>query len=65
MPPMRVVEKPKDSSETEYLLERFGFEDPKRLYTAKSILREIEMDKAATAYKEMTMKELRGANIIK
>ena len=43
------------SSETEYLLERFGFEDPKRLYTAKSILREIEMDKAATAYKEMTM----------
>ena len=45
------------SSETEYLLERFGFEDPKRLYTAKSILREIEMDKAATAYKEMTMKD--------
>ena len=45
------------SSETEYLLERFGFDDPKRLYTAKSILREIEMDKAATAYKEMTMKD--------
>ncbi len=45
------------STETEYLLERFGFEDPKRLYTAKSILKEIEMDKAALAYKEMTMKE--------
>ena len=45
------------SAETEYLLERFGFEDPKRLYTAKSILKEIEMDKAALAYKEMTMKE--------
>ena len=45
------------SSETEYLLERFGYEDPKRLYTAKSTLKEIEMDKAATAYKEMTMKE--------
>ena len=45
------------SSETEYLLERFGYEDPLRLYTAKSTLREIEMDKAAMAYKEMTMKE--------
>ena len=45
------------SSETEYLLERFGFEDPPRMYTAKSTLKEIEMDKAALAYKEMTMKE--------
>ncbi|MBR4461339.1 MAG: putative manganese-dependent inorganic diphosphatase [Erysipelotrichaceae bacterium] len=45
------------SAETEYLLERFGFDDPERLYTAKSILKEIEMDKAALAYKEMTMKE--------
>ncbi|MBQ6216065.1 MAG: putative manganese-dependent inorganic diphosphatase [Erysipelotrichaceae bacterium] len=45
------------SSETEYLLERFGYEDPRRLYTAKSTLREIDMDKASTAYKEMTMKE--------
>ncbi len=45
------------SSETEYLLERFGYEDPLRLYTAKSTLREIEMDKAAMAFKEMTMKE--------
>ncbi len=45
------------SAETEYLLEKFGFEDPLRLYTAKSILKEIEMDKASLAYKEMTMKE--------
>ena len=45
------------SSETEYLLERFGFEDPERIYTAKSTLKDIEMDKAATANKEMTMKE--------
>ena len=45
------------SSETEYLLERFGFEDPVRIYTAKSTLKDIEMDKASLAYKEMTMKE--------
>ncbi len=45
------------SSETEYLLERFGFEDPKRVYTAKAILREIDMDKASMVNKEITMKE--------
>ncbi|MBR3266483.1 MAG: putative manganese-dependent inorganic diphosphatase [Erysipelotrichaceae bacterium] len=45
------------SAETEYLLEKFGFEDPIRLYTAKCTLKEIDMDKAAVAYKEMTMKE--------
>lgn len=45
------------SSETEYLLERFGFEDPLRIYTAKATLKEIEMDKAALANKEMTMKD--------
>ena len=45
------------SSDTEYLLERFGYEDPVRLYTAKAILKEIEMDKASTVYKEYTMKE--------
>ena len=44
-------------SETEYLLERFGFEDPAMLFTAKSILKEIEMDKAALADRNMTMKE--------
>jgi len=45
------------SSETEYLLERFGYEDPIRLYSAKSTLKEIEMDKAVTASKDMTMKQ--------
>ena len=45
------------SAETEYLLDKFGFEDPERIYTAKCTLRDIEMDKAAIAYKEMTMKD--------
>ena len=45
------------SSETEYLLERFKFEDPMMLFTAKSTLREIDIDKAAVASKDMTMKE--------
>ena len=45
------------SSETEYLLERFKFEDPLMMFTAKSILKEIDMDKAALADKDMTMKE--------
>ena len=44
-------------SETEYLLERFGFEDPKMLFTAKALLSEIEMDKASLADKDMTMKQ--------
>ena len=45
------------SSETEYLLERFGYDDPLMLFTAKSILKEIDMDKAALATRDMTMKE--------
>ncbi|MBR4422039.1 MAG: putative manganese-dependent inorganic diphosphatase, partial [Erysipelotrichaceae bacterium] len=45
------------SSETEYLLERFGYDDPLLLFTAKSILKEIDMDKAALATRDMTMKE--------
>ena len=45
------------SSETEYMLEKFGYEAPQRLYTAKSTQKEIEMDKASLANKEMTMKE--------
>ena len=45
------------SGETEYLLDRFGFDDPMMLFTAKSILREIDMDKAALADRDMTMKE--------
>ncbi len=43
--------------ETEYLLERFGFEDPRKIYTAKSSLHDIETDSAALVPKELTMKE--------
>ena len=45
------------SSETEYLLDRFNFDDPVKMYTAKSILKEIDMDKATIASKDMTMKD--------
>ena len=34
------------SSDTEYLLNRFGFEDPLHIYTAKSTIREIDFDEA-------------------
>lgn len=44
-------------NETEFLLEKFKFDDPLMLFTAKSILKEIDMDKAALADKDMTMKE--------
>ena len=37
--------------ETEYLLERFKFDDPVMLFTAKSILKEIDMDKAGDMLK--------------
>lgn len=45
------------NNETEYLLERFGFEDPIRLYSARSTLSEIEMDKPNLVSKDLTMKE--------
>jgi len=45
------------SSETEFLLDHFGYEDPIRVYTAKSSLKEIDLDKAATADKDTTMKQ--------
>lgn len=45
------------SSDTEWLLERFGFEDPLHIYTAKSTVREIDFDKAILIKKEMTIKE--------
>ena len=45
------------SSETEYLLDKFSFEDPMRIYTGKSTLSEIDKDKAALASKDMTMKD--------
>ncbi len=45
------------SSEAEYLLERFGFEEPVTLFTAKSVIREIDYDKPKIADKSITVKE--------
>lgn len=45
------------NAETEYLLERFAYEDPIRLYTARSILKEIAMDRPTIVSKDLTMKE--------
>ncbi len=45
------------NAETEYLLERFSFEDPLRLYSARSTLKEITMDKPNIVSKDLTMKE--------
>ncbi len=44
-------------SDTEYLLERFHFEDPLHLYTAKCTIREIEYDKAVNVSKDITIRE--------
>lgn len=45
------------NSETEYLLDRFCFEDPIRLYSARSTLSEIDIDKPTLVSKDMTMKQ--------
>ncbi len=45
------------NAETEYLLERFSYEDPLRLYSARSTLKEITMDKPNIVSKDLTMKE--------
>lgn len=45
------------SGETEYLLERFGFDDPHRLYTAKSSIHDIEVDVPATVAPDLTLKK--------
>jgi len=45
------------NNETEYLLEKFGFEEPKRLLSARSLLKEIEMDKVSLVNKDITMKD--------
>lgn len=45
------------NSETEYLLEKFGYEEPARLYTARSLLKEIDIDSANIISKDMTMKD--------
>ena len=44
-------------SEAEYLLERFGFEEPMTLFTAKSTIKEIDYDKAQIKPKSITLKE--------
>lgn len=45
------------NSETEYLLDRFGFEEPMRMYSARSLLKEIDIDKANIVSKDMLMKD--------
>lgn len=47
---------PVDSA-TEYLLNKFGFEDPLHIYTAKSTIREIDYDEAILINKDSTIKE--------
>ncbi|MDD5792251.1 MAG: putative manganese-dependent inorganic diphosphatase [Erysipelotrichaceae bacterium] len=43
------------SSETEWLLEKFQYDEPVRLLTARSVLRDIEMDEAITITEDATM----------
>lgn len=45
------------NNETEYLLDKYGFEDPRRIYTARSSLNEIELDKVSLVSKDITMKD--------
>lgn len=42
---------------TEFLLNKFGFDDPLHIYTAKSTVREIDYDKAVLVDKDITCKE--------
>ena len=43
--------------DTEYLLERFGFDYPERIYTAKSSITDIDIDPSASVSKTLRMKE--------
>ena len=45
------------SSETEYLLKKFGFDEPINLFSAKCILKEINLDNAYLIDKSLTIKE--------
>lgn len=45
------------NNETEFLLEKFGFEDPQRLFSARQLLKEIDLDKVSLVSKDITMKE--------
>ena len=42
---------------TEFLLNKFGFDDPLHIYTAKSTVREIDFDEAVLVDKDFTCKE--------
>ena len=45
------------NNETEFLLEKFGYDDPVRMYSARSLLKEINMDKAVIVDKNTTMND--------
>ncbi len=45
------------SLEAEYLLERYGFEEPLRIYSARCSINDIEIDDAHLVSKNLTMKE--------
>ena len=47
---------PVDSA-TEYLLNKFGFDDPLHIYTARSTVREIDYDEAVLVSKDITVRE--------
>ena len=47
----------KAKSETQYLLQKFGFEHPKLIHTARCMLSEIEKDDPLLAGPDLTMKE--------
>lgn len=45
------------SSQSEYILDRFHFEFPTKLYSAKSLLKDIELDKPLLVKEDTTIKE--------
>ncbi len=45
------------SLETEYLLERFGFDEPAYVYSAKCTINDIDIDDTHLVSKNLTMKE--------
>lgn len=45
------------NSESEYLLKRFGFDEPLNMFSAKTILKELDLDKPYLVSKELTIKE--------
>ena len=45
------------NSETEFILDKFGFEEPIKIYSARSTIKEIEIDKINLVSKDLTMKQ--------